>query len=123
MKIINRSPRPAINIRVQFLLRIKKNVPDGMLINNKFLNLKTDEMFEISEFNLGDKTAGYAKRFVCIDNIEEIWNDDNGAYLTFRLIATDSISGFQKVFKRSYYTKRTDIKEGSHRFGNSLDVA
>ncbi len=123
IKIINKSSRPAINLRAELLIRTKRNVPNGVIVNNHSLKLKTDQMFEISKFNLSDNTAGYAKRFVCTENIEEIWNDDNSSYLLFRLIATDPVSGIQKVFKKSYYTQRTDIKAGSHHYGNSFDIS
>jgi len=122
IKIINRSKRDAINLKYELSIVTPVNVPNGTVSNYKTLKLKKDNAFEIKGFDKSDTSAGYAKRIVTSENLYNMWNDEKGNYLVFRMIVTDSLSGFHKVFRREFHTKRNVIVKGSHVFGNSLEV-
>ncbi|NOX37708.1 MAG: hypothetical protein GXO78_09245 [Calditrichaeota bacterium] len=121
IKIINRTPRSIINIKAQLHLMAPVSTPGGIIMTSKEIKLKRDEIMEISRFNKKDPLAGYAFRFVTFENIDEIWQDDTHFFLRFRIHATDSFSGFSRVFVKDYHKKRSSIKEGEFEFGNSLN--
>lgn len=122
IKIINKTRKPIINVKAQLHLMTPTVMPSGVIKKSKAIQLKRNAIMEISRFNLKDKTAGYAFRFISYENIEEIWKDDAHSFLRFRIFATHSHSGFGQVFRKDYHTKRNSIKKGDFEFGNSLEI-
>jgi hypothetical protein len=122
LKLINKTPRPIINIRCRLNLVIPKSVPGGLIFSNINLKLEREEVFLIDKFDKQDKDANYAWRFVCREDIESEWEEKHGSYLIFRVIATDSLSGLSKYYSQRFFTKRDCLRKGSHRFGNNLNV-
>ena len=121
-KIINKTPRPIINIKCRLTLVTPKSVPGGLVFTNEPLKLQREETFSIDKFDKKDKDANYAWRFVCREDIGSAWEEKNGSYLIFRVLATDSLSSLSKYFSQRYFTKRDCLRHGSHRFGNNLSV-
>jgi len=121
-KLINMTSRPIINVRCRLNIVSPKAVPKGLIFNNINIRLEREEVFMIDKYDSNDKDANYAWRFVCRQDIGNEWIEGNGSYLIFRVIATDSFSGFSKYFSQRFYTKRDSIKYGSHCFGEKLDV-
>ena len=122
LKIVNKTIRPIVNIHCRLLLSQPKNVPDGIMITSDRIPLKAEHVFEIPRYDIRNKEANYARRFVCDENIEAIWQGQDGSYLKFTVMASDSLSGFSKVFTKEFHTKKNCIVEGSHRFGDSLEI-
>ena len=121
-KIINYTRRPIINVRFSLSTSCPVNVPDGVIVSSKSIRLEKDYVFQIPKFSKRDKDAQYARRIKCREDLDAIWKDQNGNTLKFIVMATDSLSGFSKVFTREFHTKKNTLVEGNHRFGNSLDV-
>ena len=121
IKVINKSRRPVINVKAQLHLITPIVIPGGMLLKSKEIPLKRSEVMYLEKFDPSDKQAKYAFRFTTYGNIENIWKDDRQSFLRFRIIATDSISGFTKVFVKNYHIKSL-IKEGEFEFGNSMKI-
>ena len=122
LKIINRAPRKIVNVRVRLLVCNRASVPGGFITNNQAVRLKTSEVFHIGKYSKKDKSAEYAYRFVCYEDLESLWVEGRGNHMKFRIIATDSLTGFSKVFYRRFHIKRTTLIPGSHEFGDSLEV-
>jgi len=121
IKVINKTRRPIINVKAQLHLVTPIVVPGGILLKSKEIPLKRSEVMYIEKFGPNDEQAKYAFRFTTYEKIEDIWKDDRQSFLRFRIIATDSISGFTKAFSKDYHTKNL-IKEGEFEFGNSIGI-
>jgi len=122
-KIINRTRRPIINVQCRLLLTISRNVPDGMMLRSKRIKLHVEHVFQIPKYDKKDKEARYARRFICYKDIDSLWEDQEGKYLRFVILATDSFSGFSKVFYKEFLSKKDCLIEGDHRFGDSLEIS
>ena len=88
----------------------------------KTIPLKASKIMEISKFDLKDKNAEYAHRFSTNEFIENLWEDDTHSFLRFKISATDSLSGFGRVFHKDYHIKKNSINRGVHEFGNSFEI-
>ena len=122
IKLINKTHRPIINVKVQLKLISLTAMPGGIIEKNKRIPLRISEIMEISKFDLKDKNAEYAYRLTTAENIEELWEDDAHSFLRFKISATDSLSGLGKVFYKDYYVKKNSIEEGGFEFGNSFNI-
>lgn len=122
IKIVNRTPRKIINVRVKLILGTKVNIPGGIITNNKQLMLRTPDLFHVGKYSKKDKGANYAYRFITDEDIESLWQEGQGNHIKFLIIATDSLTGFSKVFFRRFHVKRTTLVTGSHIHGDSLEV-
>jgi hypothetical protein len=122
IKVINRTRVPIINVKAQLHFMRPTVAPGGIIYISKEIKLQRSEIMELSEFNLKDNTAAYAYRFRSYEDLDESWNDDKQSYLRFRLYATHSISGFSRVFRKDFHTKRNSIVDGDFAFGNSVEV-
>ncbi len=120
IKVVNKSRRDAVDIKVEFLLMTPVSVPNGIILRRRPILLKRDYLMVLPRYDKRDKDASYAFRFTTQENLLEIWNKEH-QYLLFRLMAKDELSGFGKVFNQKFYTKK-DIMEGSFEFGESLEI-
>ena len=121
IKIMNQNKRSIINIKISLSLVKSRVIAGGILPIYQKLPLKSNEIFEISEYDMKDKNATYAFRFVTDFDLENMW-DDTKSYLRFRLICMDSFSNFSRVFNQFYYRKSNVIKEGEFKHGDSFDI-
>jgi len=122
IKIINKTSRSIINIRPQLLLISLIAMPGGMIEHTKIISVKYNHIMEISKFDLQDKNAEYAWRLITTENIDDLWEDDAHSFLRLKIFATDSFSGFGKIFHRDYHIKKSCIEEGNFEFGNSIKI-
>jgi hypothetical protein len=120
IKTINKTGRNIINIQAHLFLTTATKINDGTLEKNVEIQLKTNNLSEMTKFNSKDKTAKYVFRFICEENIEKDWNENS--FLRFKISATDSLSGFTNVFSKDYKTIEKSIKEGKFEFGKSLKI-
>lgn len=121
VKIINKSRRGAVDVKVRFALAQEKIVPDGSIMRTSDFMLEKDSQFEMSGFNKNEPEAS-AFRFVTYDDIEIDWND-NKTFLTFIVYAKDSFTGFGRVFTQKYNLKEKTLIEGSFKIGISMEIA
>ncbi len=122
IKIINKSRVPIMNIRAQLHVMTPTTVPSGIIYVSKDISFQQSAVMELSKLDKQDKTAAYAYRFRTYDSLDDLWNNDSQSYLRFRVQATHSVSGFSKVFRKDYYTKRNSIVDGEFDFGNSVNI-
>jgi len=121
-KIVNKSRRSCIGVKVDASLAKQTNVQGGHTFWTKQLPLKQTEVFEISRNDKKDSNADYAWRFVTDEDLDKIWGSDNDL-VRFRVLATDSLTGFSRAFVHQFRLARNSIKDGSHHFGNDLNVS
>ena len=84
--------------------------------------LSRNDPMVIDRFGIKDEQANYAFRFLTYENLENIWTDEKLSFLRFRIFASDSFSGFGRVFTQDYHLQRDAIKEGDFEFGDSLQI-
>lgn len=122
VKFVNRSHRAAIDIRARLKISKPISIPKGVIVNSNEIKLSTSYVFELPGYRPNDPEAQYAWRLVTLDDLDAMWDDDTSQYLVLQLIAKDSLSGFSRVFVQRFHTKRNSIINGSHVFGESLEV-
>jgi hypothetical protein len=122
IKVVNKGSRSVLNVKAKLRLQTSQSVPGGLIVRNRGIELRASEVFEIKKFNKKDFAAEYAHRFLSYEDIDDIWQDENNSYLSFRIYATDSLSNFGKVFGQEYHTKRVSLIDGSFEFGNSMKI-
>jgi len=120
-KIANKSKRPIINLKADLSLAKSTNVTDGPIYEMWPISLRRDQVFEISGYSSKDRDADYALRFVTKTDLNKLWEND-ADIIRFRVMATDSLSGFSKCFLKEFRMKRNCLKEGTHRWGTNLDI-
>lgn len=121
VKILNKSKRSTVDVKVRFAIVQEKIVPDGIIMQTTDFQLEKDSEFEIPGFNEKEPEAS-AFRFLTYDDIEAKWDDDK-VFLVFVVYAKDSLSGFGKVFTQKYYRKQVHLKDGSFKVGTSMEIS
>jgi hypothetical protein len=79
---------------------------------------------ELPGLDKRDKEARYAIRFQTMESLEDLWLQLHGnetCYLRFNDRATDSLSGFSKVFEKTYRSLKA-VEEGQFEYGNSFTI-
>ena len=122
IKILNKSPRNAINIRIEIGLMSSKIVPNGTILSRKAVSLRTANMMVLSRFDKKDTDATYAYRINIIDDINTLWTDETNQFIRVKIFAQDEMSNFGRVFIQDYMTKRNSLKHGQFSFGDSHEI-
>ena len=122
VKIINRSWWKVYDIHAELVYLKFENVTGGQNLSLKHLTLTKDHLWSTNRFSRWqrDTNAEYAALYVCLDDLDALWSNDS--MIEFRVIAKHSFSGFIRVIKRRYYRARSTIRDGSFKFGNSLEI-
>jgi hypothetical protein len=123
IKAINRSRRAAINLRAELQIVAQRFTKGGPVQYWKDIALVRPNPMHIEKYNKKDTEGLYAFRFRTFENLDPLWSDDDTAFLRFRLVATDSLSGFSKVFVRNYYTKKDYLVEGRFASSDSFEIS
>ena len=121
-KIVNRSKRAIIDVRVEASLATQTNVEGGPIYRTHQIAFRKSYMFQMGGFNQADHGADYACRFATRENLDSMWNNDSDI-VRFRVIATDHFSGFSQAFLKEFRTRRNCIVDGSHKWGADLGVS
>ncbi len=123
IKILNKSKRDAINLRIEADLLSAVIVPNGSILTSQALVLKKPVLMVLPKNDKRDTDANYAFRLVIDEPIDKLWQDESTQFIRVKIFAQDEMSNFGKVFEREYRTKRNSIKEGQFKFGDTLEVA
>lgn len=121
IKVVNVGKRDAIEIRSVLMITTNRSVPGGTFVDQQLVS-KQDH-YLIPAYDPKDQDAMYAARFSYAEDLEALWKDDDRAYFRFVLIATDSLSGFTRLFRQDFHTRRASLIKGSHHFGKDLNVS
>lgn len=116
IKVINRSKRPATELRARLAIVQKQNVTGGQI------NQSTEFELLTCPFELAGKKGGTpaqleesAFRFATNQNTETNWTGNN--FISFSVHAKDSLTGFGKVFPKEYYSRAGALREGEFEMG------
>ncbi len=122
IKVINKTWGRIYDVHAQVVHIKFENVNGGQNVYSKPLTLLKSHIWSVNRIKnkLNDPNAEFAILFVCTDDLESIWI--NETMIEFRVMAKHSFSGFSKIHKRRFYKKKSTVKEGSFKFGNSFDI-
>lgn len=121
MKIVNRSWWRLYDIHAEFAHIKFENATGGQNVFYKRLRLlKNHVWFVNSPHNWKDNNAEYAMLFVCLDDLDTLWSNDS--MVEFRVMAKHSFSGFNRVIRHRFYKSQSAIRDGTFKFGNSLEI-
>ena len=119
VKVVNKSRRSATEIKARLALVRKLEVADGLINQTDDFLLVKDFVFELPGWN-ARQAEDSAFRFITYNDIESEWTGSN--YMEFSISAKDSLTGFSKVFSKSYYLKRDVIKDGTFEIGSGMRI-
>jgi len=69
-----------------------------------------------------DSEHRYAVRLTVLTDLDEAWKNEEVVHVRFEVYATDSLTGFGKVFEQKYYGKEATLKKGTFHRGDSFDI-
>ncbi len=120
-KIINHSPYPIIDLRIELTLNTPRNIANGTITDQ--VKLGNTERFELDARG-GSPEDRYGNEFwfTYRDDIEQLW-DDNSQHIVLHVYARHSLSQFSRTFSHRFNRKALCIKQGQHINGTSLAVA
>lgn len=121
IKVVNQGNRSAININAELYIVNNSNVNSGTIDEHTKIPLKFSHLMELNKFSIDNKSEDFAWYFAIQDDIEKLWLNHNNRRLKFKVIATDSISGFSKVFIKSF-NNISCIIDGDFIYGSSLEI-
>jgi hypothetical protein len=126
IKIINKSKRPAVNIRADLFLVTPKTIPGGMMLDSKEIPLRRTDPLAFYKYETKEEMkcaeGKYAFLFCTNTDLEAAWGNDSHTYLRFRIYCIDSLTGFGKLFTKIYYKPSIDIVNGEFQFGKLIIV-
>lgn len=118
IKLINETPYPVTDIRIEIVLYTPRNVTNGQI--NDANILARHERFELDSPKTLSEPFGN-EAWYSYEGLEQKWNDDT-QHVVFRVIARHSMSQVSRVFSQSYYRKGSCIELGQFVNGPSLDI-
>jgi len=108
-----------IDVRAELQLVSETFVKGGYTQYWKGIPLVRADLWQIEGYNKSDEHGYYAFRFRTFEDIHNLWTNDRD-FLRLRVQATDSLSGYRKVFVMNY--AKDDLVEGRFAAGDSFDV-
>jgi hypothetical protein len=121
VKIINQSWWKLYDIHAEFAHIKFRNATGGQNIYYTRLRLLSDHVWSLNNLHgWNDNNAEYAILFVCLDDLDTLWTNDT--MIEFRVMAKHSFSGFNRILRRRFYRSQSSIRDGSFKFGNSLEI-
>lgn len=117
-KIVNETPYPVVDIRIEIVLYTPRNIANGQI--NDAIILARHERFELDSPKKLSEPFGN-ETYYTYNKLEDVWNDDK-QHVVFRVMVRHSLTQFSRVFSHSYYRKGSCIKLGQFANGSSLDV-
>ncbi len=104
IKVINRTTRAIVNVRLELELCMQTGTHGGMILKQTALPLRRHDLMEIPKYDAKDEKAEFAVIFLVDQgvDVEGQWAQHESAFVRFTLFAHDSFSGFGKVFHHDY---------------------
>ena len=122
VKIVNRSWWKLYDIHTEFAHVKYENVTGGQNIYSTSLYLLKDHLWFINSLYRWrtDVNAEYAALCVCLDDLDVLWTKDS--IIEFRVMVNHAVCLGMRGSRRRFYRPQTSIREGSFKFGNSLEI-
>lgn len=122
IKVINRTKFPIVDIKAQLHIFKNHQTATGEIWKSKPIDLKRSDPIGIFKYDVADRDANYAYRFVTYEDLEAIWSNDNVQFLRFRIYARHSLSGFGVFSYKDYRLKRNSIQLGEFSKGDTFEI-
>ncbi|MBO3709196.1 MAG: hypothetical protein J5X22_01340 [Candidatus Accumulibacter sp.] len=123
IKVVNRTPRAALDIRAMLCVTKTRQAPGGLTTTNTPITLEVSELFSLGPCTSEQEPACYAAQFLTKVDLDKEWGDDDHAVLNIFVYAKDEFSGFGKVFDHTFRGRANSIVRGRFKVKNSLDIA
>lgn len=123
-KIINRSWRAVVDVRIRASLDKPRKVPGSsvpMHVLTKIPIMVSDPLVIPGRRLFKDTEARFARRVRVVGDLEALWPDDQAQSVRVRVTARDVFSGTFREIEHIFPTHEC-IQEGSFAFGKKLDV-
>ena len=120
-KVVNCSKRDLIDIKAELFLVKPFKVDGGFIREFEELPLVKSALMEIKGISNKSNFTDYDFCFKSRVGLAEKWRMNPNYFVLFRLQATDSVSGFKKVFSQEYYNIN-QIIPGEFVMGRSMKI-
>ncbi len=122
VKVINRTRGRIYDIHAQIVHIKLETVSGGQNIFATPLTLLKGHIWSVNGIKgkITDTNAEFAVLFVCTDDLDTIWT--NETMVEFKIMSKHSFSGFSRIHKKRFYKRKSAIKEGSFKFGDSFEI-
>lgn len=117
IKVINMTNVDLVNLRAEFHLRWE--IHPGVYRIEK-ASLRSDSLLVLRKVQFANGEPLGSHRFVVYDLHKRLNELPDDVFIRFRVIATNSISGVQKVFEKFY--KISDITNGIFKSGDTFNI-
>ena len=124
IKVINKSCLFTLcDVHVELTLIRNSSAPSGLNVAFKAIEMKNSRIWFIDRRPIigKSKNATYAIIFKTLDDLNDEW-EDSVLYAQFKVIAKHGLSGLPKVKMEQYHDKKTSIKEGRFKYGNTFEI-
>lgn len=121
IKIVNKSNFYVTNIFIQVQLVKISNGNGGNILNVVNLDIPYQKLQIIDPYDKTNLNAPYAVRFVLPKDLETKWNEDINTYLKLIIYCSNEHNNSSKLYEHIYH-KKSCIKNGNFKFGDSLDI-
>jgi len=117
------------NVRIQLIVCRTFTAPGGKNLEVKQVKIKGSEVWSMEPFwntkkkkkKGNDQNAMFAKLVLVDEDLDALWKEDH-VFLTLKVSAKNSFSGFSKIFSEDYNHKASTVQKGVFRFGSSFDI-
>ena len=118
-KIVNETPYPVIDFKLELIILTPTNLPNGTGSHAKIIS--SLERFELESGKNPSPDFDNELFFTFPAALEDVW-DDTSQQLLLVVIAKHSLSQFSRVTKQRFFRRDASIKVGRFPTGESLYV-
>lgn len=118
-KVVNKTPYPVIDFKLELILLTPGNLPNGVCSHAQVLS--TAERFELESGKNAAPNFDNELLFAYRGPLDQQWND-NAQQIMLAVISKHSLSQFSRVVTQKYFRKAACIKTGQFPTGQSLAV-
>lgn len=122
-KIVNKSRRAAVQVRLQLFVVERRQAPNGEVSHLTPLPIAVSDgvVMLLPGYRKNDSEQRYARRVRIVPDLAREWSDDR-SYLIIRCYATDSWSNFGRQFEQKFHTHAAAVRDGVFEVGRSMEI-
>lgn len=112
IKVVNRRRRPAVNVKAQLTLYHSTKAGSDEFNTGRAIPLRKSTLLQLSGVDRTDRGAAVF-RFATNEDLKLLLEQNPGAWLAFRMMATHPVTNFGDVFGANYRDATNDIVLGN----------
>jgi len=121
-KVVNIGNRPAFSIMAEAYIIEPQVIYGGIGYNFLRIQLQQSDVFVLWPLSKVRERPGDVFEFITEEDLDTEWGEfHQNSYILFQVKAQDGFSGFYKIFKSEFYSKK-DIRTGRFAKGRSMEV-